>query len=73
VAAAFRLNSARAWLVAAALAAAAASAALAQDAPSSDDSLDTAHSLRLPKNPQLFGSAIPSTAMSSPRPMSTSA
>jgi peptidyl-prolyl cis-trans isomerase SurA len=60
VAAAFRLNSARAWLVAAALAAAAASVALAQDAPSSNDALDTAHSLRLPKNPQLFGSAIPS-------------
>jgi peptidyl-prolyl cis-trans isomerase SurA len=48
------------WLIGAALSAAAATAALAQGAPSDDESLDTAHSLRLPQNPQVFGSAIPS-------------
>jgi len=42
------------------LSAAAGTAALAQDAPSDDNSVDTAHSLRLPQNPQVFGSAIPS-------------
>jgi peptidyl-prolyl cis-trans isomerase SurA len=42
------------------LSAAVGSAALAQDAPSDGDSLDTAHSLRLPQNPQVFGQAIPS-------------
>jgi peptidyl-prolyl cis-trans isomerase SurA len=46
-------------LIAATLSAAAGTAALAQDT-SDDDSLDTAHSLRLPQNPQVFGSAIPS-------------
>jgi peptidyl-prolyl cis-trans isomerase SurA len=60
VAAAFRGYSTRAWLIAAALSAAAWTAALAQDAPSDDNSVDTAHSLRLPQNPQVFGSAIPS-------------
>lgn len=48
------------WLIAAALSAAAGSAALAQDAPSEGAAPDTAHSLRLPQNPQVFGSAIPS-------------
>jgi len=47
-------------LIGVALSAAAATAALAQGAPSDDESLDTAHSLRLPQNPQVFGSAIPS-------------
>jgi len=47
-------------LIAAALSAAAGTAAFAQSAPSDDDSLDTAHALRLPQNPQVFGSAIPS-------------
>jgi peptidyl-prolyl cis-trans isomerase SurA len=47
-------------MIAAALAATAGSAALAQDADSPDDNLDTAHSLRLPENPQVFGEAIPS-------------
>jgi peptidyl-prolyl cis-trans isomerase SurA len=47
-------------LIAAALSAAAGSAALAQDAPSDGAATDTAHSLRLPQNPQVFGSAIPS-------------
>ncbi len=56
---AFRLNSARVWLIAAALAGVAGTTAVAQDAPP-DDSLDTAHALRLPQNPQVFGSAIPS-------------
>jgi peptidyl-prolyl cis-trans isomerase SurA len=61
VAAAFRLNSARAWLAAALIAAVAASGAIAQDDPNSDDpQFDTAHALRLPQNPQLFGSAMPS-------------
>jgi peptidyl-prolyl cis-trans isomerase SurA len=48
------------WLIAAALSVAAGTAALAQDAPSDEESSDTAHSLRLPQNPQVFGSAIPS-------------
>jgi peptidyl-prolyl cis-trans isomerase SurA len=59
VAVGFRLNSARVWLMAAALTAVAGTTALAQDAPQ-EDSLDTAHSLRLPQNPQVFGSPIPS-------------
>ena len=49
------------WLAAAALAAVAGSGAVAQDAPDSDDGqVDTAQSLKLPENPQIFGSAIPS-------------
>jgi peptidyl-prolyl cis-trans isomerase SurA len=47
-------------MIAAALATTAGSAALAQDSDSSDQTVDTAHSLRLPENPQVFGSAIPS-------------
>jgi peptidyl-prolyl cis-trans isomerase SurA len=48
-------------LAAGALAVVAASGALAQDAPDSNNApLDTAHSLRLPQNPQVFGSAMPS-------------
>ena len=60
MAAAFRLNSARVWLIAAALTAVAGTTALAQDAARSRNAADTAHSLRLPQNPQVFGSAIPS-------------
>jgi peptidyl-prolyl cis-trans isomerase SurA len=47
-------------MIAAALATTAGSAALAQDSDSPDESVDTAHSLRLPENPQVFGTAIPS-------------
>jgi peptidyl-prolyl cis-trans isomerase SurA len=48
-------------MAAAALAVAAASGAMAQDSPDSDDAqINTAHSLKLPQNPQLFGAAIPS-------------
>ena len=61
MAAAFRRNSARVWMTAAALAVAAASGAMAQDAPDPDDAqVNTAHSLKLPQNPQVFGAAIPS-------------
>ena len=59
MAAAFRLNSARVWFAATALAAMAASGALAQQSPD-DGQVDTAHALRLPENPQVFGAAIPS-------------
>jgi peptidyl-prolyl cis-trans isomerase SurA len=45
--------------MAAALAAVAGTTALAQEAPQGE-ALDTAHSLRLPQNPQVFGSPIPS-------------
>ena len=45
--------------MAAALTAVAGSTALAQDAPEAE-TRDTAHSLRLPQNPQVFGTAIPS-------------
>ena len=48
-------------MAAAALAVAAASGAMAQDSPDSDDAqVNTAHSLKLPQNPQVFGAAIPS-------------
>ena len=48
-------------MAAAALAVAAASGAVAQDSPDSDDTqVNTAHSLKLPQNPQVFGAAIPS-------------
>ena len=48
-------------MAAAALAVAAASGAVAQDSPDSDDAqVNTAHSLKLPENPQVFGAAIPS-------------
>jgi peptidyl-prolyl cis-trans isomerase SurA len=47
-------------MIAAALATTAGSAALAQDSDSSDQTVDTAQSLRLPENPQVFGAAIPS-------------
>ncbi|HUP66769.1 MAG TPA: peptidylprolyl isomerase [Sphingomicrobium sp.] len=46
-------------MIGATLSALAGTAALAQNAPEAD-SVDTAHSLRLPQNPQVFGSAIPS-------------
>ena len=56
MAAAFRLNSARVWFAATALAIVAGGGAGAQEAPAQ---ADTARALRLPENPQLFGTAIP--------------
>jgi peptidyl-prolyl cis-trans isomerase SurA len=55
------LNSTRAWLVGALLAAAATSAIAQQDAQNTPASTapSTTQALRLPENPQLFGTAIP--------------
>jgi peptidyl-prolyl cis-trans isomerase SurA len=62
VAAAFRRYSSRAWFVTAALAAAAATSAIAQQAgeQKAPAAPDTAHALKLPQNPQVFGTAMPS-------------
>jgi peptidyl-prolyl cis-trans isomerase SurA len=56
------LNSTRAWLVGALLAAAATSAIAQQDAqnaPAPSSAPSTTQALRLPENPQVFGTAIP--------------
>jgi peptidyl-prolyl cis-trans isomerase SurA len=61
VAAGFRLTSTRLWSVAATLAFAAATSAIAQssgDVPLPD--ADSTSALRLPENPQLFGTTMPS-------------
>lgn len=62
VAAAFRRYSSRAWFVTAALAAVAATSAIAQQAGQQKAAAapDTAHALKLPQNPQVFGAAMPS-------------
>jgi peptidyl-prolyl cis-trans isomerase SurA len=62
VAAAFRRSSSRAWFVTAAFAAIAASSAIAQQAggQKAGGTPDTAHALKLPENPQVFGTAMPS-------------
>jgi peptidyl-prolyl cis-trans isomerase SurA len=62
VAFAFRLNSTRAWYVAAAAAAVAATSAVAQQAANQPpaNAPSTAHALKLPQNPQVFGRAMPS-------------
>ena len=62
VAAAFRRYSSRAWFVTATFAAIAASSAIAQQAGGQKAAAtpDTAHALKLPQNPQLFGTAMPS-------------
>jgi peptidyl-prolyl cis-trans isomerase SurA len=62
VAAAFRRYSSRAWFVTAALAALAATSAIAQQpgAQKAAAAPDTAHALKLPQNPQVFGTAMPS-------------
>jgi peptidyl-prolyl cis-trans isomerase SurA len=62
VAAAFRRYSSRAWFVTAALAAVAASSAIAQQGGGQKVAAapDTAHALKLPENPQVFGTAMPS-------------
>ena len=62
MAAAIRLNSKRMWSTAAAVALAAATSAIAQDNTQQPDAsaVDTTSSLRLPENPQLFGTAMPS-------------
>jgi peptidyl-prolyl cis-trans isomerase SurA len=59
---AFRRISTRAWCGAAALVFAGATSAMAQDAAQAPESAapNTANSLRLPQNPQLFGGAMPS-------------
>lgn len=61
VAAVFRLNSTRVWLLAAG-AAVAASSAIAQqtDKAGQPTRSDTTQALRLPQNPQVFGNAMPS-------------
>src|SRR3954470_1697112 len=61
VAAVFRLNSTRPWLLAAA-AAVATSSAIAQqtDQAGQPAPVDTTQALRLPENPQVFGTAMPS-------------
>jgi peptidyl-prolyl cis-trans isomerase SurA len=62
VAAAFRRYSSRAWFVTATFAAIAATSAVAQQAREQKPAAapDTAHALKLPKNPQVFGTAMPS-------------
>ena len=62
MAAAFRLNSTRALCVAAAALAVAASAAVAQQGaePPAAGAPSSTQGLRLPQNPQIFGSAMPS-------------
>ncbi len=62
VAAAFRRYSSRAWFVTAALTAIAATSAIAQQAgqQKAPPAPDTAHALKLPQNPQVFGTAMPS-------------
>ena len=61
VAAVFRLNSRRAWLLAAATAVAATSAVAQQtDQAGQPAAVDTTQALRLPENPQVFGTAMPS-------------
>jgi peptidyl-prolyl cis-trans isomerase SurA len=56
------MNSTRGWSVAALGAAVAATAAIAQNAPppAENPSANTSRSLRLPENPQVFGTAMPS-------------
>jgi peptidyl-prolyl cis-trans isomerase SurA len=56
------MNSTRGWSVAALGAAVAATAAIAQNAPPPPENppANTSRSLRLPKNPQVFGTAMPS-------------
>ena len=58
----FRRHLARALACGAALALAAGTSALAQDAPDQDaqEQESSTHSLDLPQNPQIFGSAMPS-------------
>jgi peptidyl-prolyl cis-trans isomerase SurA len=61
VAAVFRLNSTRAWLLAAAAAVATSSAVAQQtDQAGQPAPVDTTQALRLPENPQVFGTAMPS-------------
>jgi peptidyl-prolyl cis-trans isomerase SurA len=63
VAAAFGLNSTRAWYVAAILAAAAGTSAIAQQGTGNSppaNAPSTTQALRLPQNPQVFGTAMPS-------------
>jgi peptidyl-prolyl cis-trans isomerase SurA len=63
VLAASRINQTRAWLAAAALIALAASSAIAQDQPAAPEAAPppkSTHSLQLPENPQIFGTAMPS-------------
>jgi len=62
VASAFRVTKARLWVAAGAAALAAASGAVAQDTAQTDEQPDvnSTQSLKLPENPQVFGSAMPS-------------
>ena len=56
------MNQTRAWLAAATLAGVAATSAIAQQAtaPSTAPPVKSTHSLQLPENPQIFGTAMPS-------------
>jgi len=56
------MNQTRAWLAVAALAGVAATSAIAQQpaAPSTAPPVKSTHSLQLPENPQIFGTAMPS-------------
>lgn len=62
MAAAFRRNLTRIWFAGATAALAAATTALAQELPDQPQApeVNTSHSLGLPENPQIFGSAMPS-------------
>jgi len=62
VSVAFRRSSTRVWYAGAALVLVAATSALAQQSPNVDQAQapDSTHSLGLPENPQIFGTAMPS-------------
>ena len=57
---AFQPTSTRAWFVTAAIALATASAAIAQQSDDQDSAPDSAGALKLPENPTVFGTAMPS-------------
>jgi len=57
---AFQPTSTRAWFVTAAIALATASAAIAQQSDDQDAAPDSAGALKLPENPTVFGTAMPS-------------
>jgi peptidyl-prolyl cis-trans isomerase SurA len=63
VAVAFRVNRTRAWIAGIVVAASVTTGAVAQEGAQSDDqqpAVNSSESLRLPQNPQVFGTAMPS-------------
>ena len=63
MAVAFRVNRTRAWIAGVAVALSVTTGAMAQEGAQSDDQQpadNSSESLRLPENPQVFGTAMPS-------------